>query len=176
MGVLRVLLIIIEVVVCILLVGIILLQKSKSSGLGVAFGSGMGESLFGAQAGNVLTKATVILAAIFLVNTTLLALVQPPADTSLADRMLPAADAPPVRPDTRPPPVDQPLPDTTPHELPAPDVPPPADTVPPSVVPEALPPSDETVMPPMDIPMETPADPEVAVPAPPIDESVPEQN
>lgn len=98
MGVIRIFLIIIEVVVCLLLVGVILLQKSRDSGLGMAFGAGMGESLFGAQAGNVLTRITITLAAIFLINTTLLAIIQPPRDESLVDRMLPGGpDVPPVQ-------------------------------------------------------------------------------
>ena len=66
MGILRVVLIMVEVVCSLLLIGVILLQKSKSEGLGLAFGSGMGESLFGSRAGNVLTKITVTLAMVFL--------------------------------------------------------------------------------------------------------------
>lgn len=66
-------LILIEIISSILLIVIILLQRSKSEGLGLAFGSQMGESLFGARAGNVLVKATVWLGIIFLVNTTVLA-------------------------------------------------------------------------------------------------------
>lgn len=66
------LLYVLEIIVCFLLGGIILLQKPKDGGIGVSFGGGMGESLFGAQMGNVLTKATVILAAIFLLNTLIL--------------------------------------------------------------------------------------------------------
>ncbi|MFO7936529.1 MAG: preprotein translocase subunit SecG [Kiritimatiellia bacterium] len=62
----------IEIVVCFLLGGIILMQKPKDGGLGVSFGGGMGESLFGAQMGNVLTKGTVVLAVIFLLNTLIL--------------------------------------------------------------------------------------------------------
>lgn len=65
----KVLFVIIEALVSLLLIGIILLQKSKSEGLGMAFGAGMGESLFGARAGNVLTKATIVLGVIFLANT-----------------------------------------------------------------------------------------------------------
>lgn len=75
MGILRVLLILVEVVTCLLLVGVILLQKSKSEGLGLAFGAGVGETLFGSRAGNVLTKITVTLALVFLVNTALLGMV-----------------------------------------------------------------------------------------------------
>ena len=66
-----------EVVVCLMLIGIILIQKSKGQGLGLSFGSGAAESVFGGQMGNVLTRTTVILAIAFLVNTTLLAILKP---------------------------------------------------------------------------------------------------
>src|ERR1035437_7865355 len=69
----KAILIFIEIISSILLIVIILLQRSKSEGLGLAFGSQMGESLFGARAGNVLVKATVWMGIIFLVNTTVLA-------------------------------------------------------------------------------------------------------
>ncbi len=62
-------LIFIEIVSSLLLIGIILLQKTKDEGLGLAFGAGVGETLFGSRAGNVLTKITVTLAGIFLLNT-----------------------------------------------------------------------------------------------------------
>ena len=73
MPVIRYILLIVEVVVAILLVATILLQRSKDQGLGLAFGSGMGESLFGAQAVNVLVKITITLAVIFFLNTIILA-------------------------------------------------------------------------------------------------------
>ncbi len=66
---LKVLLIVVEVLCCLLITGLVLLQKSKSEGLGMAFGAGAGESLFGARAGNVLSKATVILGIVFMANT-----------------------------------------------------------------------------------------------------------
>lgn len=72
MEILRFILIVVEVLCCLLLIGVILLQQSKSQGMGLAFGGGMGESLFGSRAGNVLTKITVILALVFLANTTIL--------------------------------------------------------------------------------------------------------
>ena len=51
------LLLVVEVVSAFLLILIILAQKSKDQGLGMAFGGGMGESLFGSRAGNVLTRS-----------------------------------------------------------------------------------------------------------------------
>lgn len=67
------LLLFVEVIVGFLLVGVILLQRSKDSSMGLSFGSGVGETLFGARAGNVLQKITVVLAAIFFVGTIILA-------------------------------------------------------------------------------------------------------
>jgi preprotein translocase subunit SecG len=74
MGILRAILITIEIICSVLLIGLILLQKSKDEGLGLAFGVGVGETLFGSRAGNVLTKITIGLAALFLVNTVLIGL------------------------------------------------------------------------------------------------------
>jgi preprotein translocase subunit SecG len=71
--VLTYLLIFVEVVVSFLLIGVILLQKTKGQGVGLTFGAAMGESLFGARVGNVLTRTTVVLGVIFLINTTALA-------------------------------------------------------------------------------------------------------
>ncbi len=72
MAVIRTLLIILEAACSLALIGLILLQKSKNEGLGLAFGSGGGDSLFGARAGNVLTKATVVIGGVFLLNTLIL--------------------------------------------------------------------------------------------------------
>lgn len=85
--------IVLEVICCLLLTGIILLQKSKSEGLGMAFGSGMGESLFGARAGNVLTKGTIILGLVFIINTVILGVLFSQSEKSLVDANL---SVPPV--------------------------------------------------------------------------------
>ena len=66
---------IIQVMIALLLTGIILIQQSKSGGGLGAVGGGVTETVFGAGAGNVLTKATVILAAFFLCMTLLLAII-----------------------------------------------------------------------------------------------------
>ena len=64
---------VIEVVVCLLLALVVMLQKPKEGGLGGAIGGGMLEASLGADAGNVLIKTTAVLGAIFLANTLVLA-------------------------------------------------------------------------------------------------------
>ena len=64
---------VIEVAVCLMLALVVMLQKPKEGGLGGAIGGGMGEAVFGADAGNVLIKTTVVLGVIFLLNTLVLA-------------------------------------------------------------------------------------------------------
>lgn len=66
----------VEIVASFLLILVILAQRSKGSGgLGGAAFGGMGESIFGSRAGNVLTKATIVLGSIFLLNTLALTLI-----------------------------------------------------------------------------------------------------
>ncbi len=86
MDFLKVLLIVVEVLCCLMLIGLVLLQKSKSEGLGMAFGAGAGESLFGARAGNVLSKATVVLGIIFMANTLFLGVLFAQKDKPLMDK------------------------------------------------------------------------------------------
>ena len=64
---------VVEVCVCLLLAGIVMLQKPKEGGLGGVIGGGMAEAAFGADAVNVLIKGTIILGTIFLLNTLALA-------------------------------------------------------------------------------------------------------
>ncbi|MFQ3669924.1 MAG: preprotein translocase subunit SecG [Verrucomicrobiia bacterium] len=64
----------IHVICSILLVLIVLMQRPRAEGLGAAFGSGMTESMFGAQTTDVLTKATIWLGGIFFVATLSLAM------------------------------------------------------------------------------------------------------
>ncbi len=94
MAILRALLIVFEVLVSLLLIGLILLQKSREQGLGLAFGANVGESLFGSRAGNVLTKGTVILGSIFAANTLVLGLLYAGGAQSDAERRLEESPAP----------------------------------------------------------------------------------
>ncbi len=53
---------------------VVLIQESKSTGLGASFGGEGGESLFGASTADVLKKFTAWLALVFLVSCVLLSL------------------------------------------------------------------------------------------------------
>ena len=68
----KILLYVVEVVVCLLLGLVVMIQKPKEGGLGGAFGGGALEGALGADAGNVLVKATAVLGTIFLINTIVL--------------------------------------------------------------------------------------------------------
>jgi preprotein translocase subunit SecG len=95
MAIIRTLLIILEAACSLALIGLILLQKSKDGGLGMAFGAGGNDSLFGARAGNVLTRATVVIGIVFLVNTLILGLLfAGSASESLVDKELSSQPAP----------------------------------------------------------------------------------
>ena len=61
-------------VLCVLLIGLVLLQQGKGADMGAAFGGGS-NSIFGASgAGNFITRATTILAVMFMVTSIGLAL------------------------------------------------------------------------------------------------------
>ena len=74
LSVLSVILYAIVVLIAVLLIALILLQPSKSGGLGSAFG-GVGESVFGAHAMSHLSKLTVIFITIFFILTLVLAVI-----------------------------------------------------------------------------------------------------
>ena len=64
----------INILVCILLTLLVLMQKPRSEGLGAAFGGNFTDSIFGAQTSDVLTKGTIWLGGIFMALTLGLAL------------------------------------------------------------------------------------------------------
>ncbi|MGN1359275.1 MAG: preprotein translocase subunit SecG [Kiritimatiellia bacterium] len=83
-SILTVCLYVIEVLVAILLGIVVMLQKGKDGGAaGITMGGGMGEAVFGAQVGNVLTKATVVLGIVFLLNTLVLSIVSMKSNASV---------------------------------------------------------------------------------------------
>ncbi len=60
-------LIALHVVVCLILVGLVLMQQGDGGGIAGAFGGGMAESFLGAKASKFLTKGTALFAILFFV-------------------------------------------------------------------------------------------------------------
>ncbi len=90
-----------------LLVGVVLLQKSKDSGM-VAMGGGVGEALFGAQVGSFLVKATIVLGSVFLISALTLSVITSKTDKGIGTskmRDVPASPAVPA--ESSPMPVEQ---------------------------------------------------------------------
>jgi len=98
---------VIHLLIAIALVGTVLLQRSEGGALGIGGGGGMGGFMTGRATANLLTRATAILAAAFMVTSMVLALMAtssrdtgsildtPPAATAPA---APAQPAPPAEP------------------------------------------------------------------------------
>lgn len=131
---LKVLLMLVEIISGVLLVGVILLQKSKDEGLGLAFGAGVGETLFGSRAGNVLTKITIGLGIVFMANTLLIGYVMSGGSStgSITDSL--PAQAAPLRPAA---PAGGMAPAASPEAVPAPGAAPAPQAQAPIAVPEA---------------------------------------
>ncbi len=120
---------IVHVSVCLFLMLVVLLQQGKGGGMGAAFGGAATAQVFGGRgAGNILTRATAICAAVFMLTSVSLAYVSSSGDRDLRARIVeeqrkgkgnegtrvkskpkpaaPAADTPP--PGDTPAPVDTP--------------------------------------------------------------------
>ena len=68
--------IIVHVLIALAIIGLILIQQGKGAEMGASFGAGSSQTMFGAAgSGNVLTKATALLSAMFFVTSFALALV-----------------------------------------------------------------------------------------------------
>ena len=111
MGVLYGFLILVEIVVCALLIVVIFMQKTKGGMGGSAFGGGAGEAIFGSRMGNVLTKSTVVLAVIFLLNTLILTVLSTQR-IGVTDSVMEGAARRPVSPQQQPGAVPGPAPAT----------------------------------------------------------------
>ena len=69
-----------EVIVCLLLCLLVLMQRPRQEGLGATFGTGMTDQMFGAQTTNVLQKGTVYFGIALFVLTFLLAVLTAKTD------------------------------------------------------------------------------------------------
>jgi preprotein translocase subunit SecG len=111
------------VLACLLLLLVVLLQQGKGGDIASAFGGGGSQTAFGARAGaTVLTRATAILGAIFMVGAVVLSIVGRPGGSSLMRGVGGAPPAPvsaplgkpPLEP-TKPAPAPQQQPTTLPQ-------------------------------------------------------------
>ncbi len=78
---------IVHIFVCMVLIGVVLLQQGKGGGMGAAFGGGTAQVFGGRGAGNILTKATAIAAAIFMLTSVSLAYLSSSGDRALKTRV-----------------------------------------------------------------------------------------
>ncbi len=90
---------VIEVIVALLMVAVVMLQppKDASGGMSAAIGGGFGEEVFGGRTGNVLSRTTVVLGIILILNSLAIAYAMRGGvqASSLADReVAPVAPAP----------------------------------------------------------------------------------
>jgi preprotein translocase subunit SecG len=80
---------IIHVFVCVFLMFVVLLQQGKGGGMGAAFGGGAAQQVFGGRgAGNLLTRATAVCAAVFMLTSVSLAYVASSGDRELKARIV----------------------------------------------------------------------------------------
>ncbi len=96
-------LLIIHLFVTIALIGVVLIQRSEGGGLGIGSSQGMGSFMSGRGTANLLTRATAILATIFMALSLTLAVLTRgtgQGGRSLLDTTPPASTAP--APDTTP--------------------------------------------------------------------------
>jgi len=119
----------VHVVVALVLVGIVLMQKSQDQGVGAAFGSGVTDSVFGAGTTTALVRMTIWCACIMLGTTLLLAVLHSRRGTesgSVMQKVIATMPAPATQMPTMPsvvPPTTETKPDAAPTPAPAPAVP-----------------------------------------------------
>lgn len=91
------LIIVVHLLTALSVIGLILLQQGKGADMGASFGSGASQTVFGAGGGgNVLTRATAILAAIFFATSLGLSIYAKQHANAVTDPDIPVADVAPV--------------------------------------------------------------------------------
>ena len=85
MGILGIILLVVFIIIAVLLILLVLVQNEEGDSLGGIFAGGSG-SAFGSRSGNVLTRTTTVLGALFLVISLGLALInRSPAGTGVEE-------------------------------------------------------------------------------------------
>src|SRR6478672_9279434 len=77
---------IVHIFVCMVLMGVVLLQQGKGGGMGASFGGATTQVFGGRGAGNLLTRATAICAAVFMLTSVSLAYLSSSGDRALKAR------------------------------------------------------------------------------------------
>jgi preprotein translocase subunit SecG len=86
--------IVLHVIACLFLIAVVLLQQGKGQDLASAFGGGGTQTAFGPRgSANVLSRATTILAGVFMVTSLALTVLRP-GGSSVLDRVQAPAAAP----------------------------------------------------------------------------------
>jgi preprotein translocase subunit SecG len=86
--------IVLHVIACLFLIGVVLLQQGKGQDLASAFGGGGTQTAFGPRgSANVLSRATTILAVVFMITSLALTILRP-GNRSVLDRIPAAAPSP----------------------------------------------------------------------------------
>ena len=91
-----------HIVACLFLIGVVLLQQGKGQDLASAFGGGGTQTAFGPRgSANVLSRATTILAGLFMVTSLALSLMRP-HEASVLDKVKSAAPTASPKPAAKP--------------------------------------------------------------------------
>src|SRR5215831_15640577 len=105
------LIVVFHVIACLFLIAVVLLQQGKGQDLASAFGGGGTQTAFGPRgSANVLSRATTVLAGVFMVTSLALSMVKPRARSVLDTVPVPAPLASPspqagAKPPASPPPA-----------------------------------------------------------------------
>jgi preprotein translocase subunit SecG len=77
---------VVHLLIALAIIGLIMLQQGKGADMGASFGAGASQTLFGSDgSGNVLTKATAVLAVAFFASSFGLAMLAQESANSLSD-------------------------------------------------------------------------------------------
>jgi preprotein translocase subunit SecG len=86
-----------HIIACLFLIGVVLLQQGKNQDLASAFGGGGTQTAFGPRgSANVLSRATTILAGVFMITSLALSMLRPKGSSFLDQVQTPAASPAPA--------------------------------------------------------------------------------